>query len=332
MKNRITEILNIEKPIIQGPLLWLTDAKLVAAVSNAGGMGMLGFNAGQTTVTKSIDETIERMRQQIKETRKLTDKPFGLNFGPTGTDNDPFSEPMLKLMIEEKIPAVTYVGPIVPELFKKLKDNNIKIIYRYGTPNIENTREAEKNGADIIVATGFDEGGTVPEKVIGTFSIVPMIVDAVDHTPVMAAGGITDERTAEAAFALGAEGVYAGTAFLASEESRMADNIKQQLPGLNAEDMLMYRDVPAYYRSIPGELPNKLVEMDKAGKSGEEIFDASNRYDGMRLGMLVGDLSQGFASFGLGISNIHAIEPVQVIVDRLNAGIEEAEKSYKEFV
>ncbi|MFD1472099.1 NAD(P)H-dependent flavin oxidoreductase [Companilactobacillus mishanensis] len=332
MKNRITEILNIEKPIIQGPLLWLTDAKLVAAVSNAGGMGMLGFNAGQTTVTKSIDETIERMRQQIKETRKLTDKPFGLNFGPTGTDNDPFSEPMLKLMIEEKIPAVTYVGPIVPELFKKLKDNNIKIIYRYGTPNIENTKEAEKNGADIIVATGFDEGGTVPEKVIGTFSIVPMIVDAVDHTPVMAAGGITDERTAEAAFALGAEGVYAGTAFLASEESRMADNIKQQLPGLNAEDMLMYRDVPAYYRSIPGELPNKLVEMDKAGKSGEEIFDASNRYDGMRLGMLVGDLSQGFASFGLGISNIHAIEPVQVIVDRLNAGIEEAEKSYKEFV
>ncbi|MQS53178.1 NAD(P)H-dependent flavin oxidoreductase [Companilactobacillus mishanensis] len=332
MKNRITEILNIEKPIIQGPLLWLTDAKLVAAVSNAGGMGMLGFNAGQTTVTKSIDETIERMRQQIKETRKLTDKPFGLNFGPTGTDNDPFSEPMLKLMIEEKIPAVTYVGPIVPELFKKLKDNYIKIIYRYGTPNIENTKEAEKNGADIIVATGFDEGGTVPEKVIGTFSIVPMIVDAVDHTPVMAAGGITDERTAEAAFALGAEGVYVGTAFLASEESRMADNIKQQLPGLNAEDMLMYRDVPAYYRSIPGELPNKLVEMDKAGKSGEEIFDASNRYDGMRLGMLVGDLSQGFASFGLGISNIHAIEPVQVIVDRLNAGIEEAEKSYKEFV
>ncbi|WP_057765445.1 NAD(P)H-dependent flavin oxidoreductase [Companilactobacillus tucceti] len=332
MGNRITEILNIEKPIIQGPLLWLTDAKLVAAVSNAGGMGMLGFNAGQTAVTKSIDETIERMRQEIEKTKKLTDKPFGINFGPTGTDNDPFSEPMLKLIIEEKIPAVTYVGPIVPELFKKLKDNNIKIIYRYITPTIENAKEAEKNGADIIVATGFDEGGTVPERVIGTFSIVPMIVDAVDHTPVMAAGGITDERTAKAAFALGAEGVYVGTAFLASEESRMADNIKRQMPDINAEDVLMYRSVPAYYRSIPGELPNKLVEMDKAGKSNEDIFNASNRYEGMRLGMLEGDLSKGYASFGLGISNIHAIESVKTIVDRLNEGIEEAERSDKELI
>lgn len=322
MTNRICDILGIEKPIIQGPLLWLTDAKLVAAVSNAGGLGMLGFNAGQTTGTKSLDETIDRMRTEIHKTKALTDKPFGLNFGPTGDPKtDTFTRPTLELIYAEKIPVVAYVGPIVPALFKELHEHGVKIVYRYITPSVENAQEAEANGADVIVATGFDEGGTVPERTVGTLSIVPLLVDAVDHTPIMAAGGITDARTAKAAFALGAEGVYCGTAFLMSQESRMAENIKQQGVTTNADDMLMYRSEPAYYRSLPGELPNHLMEMNQAGASGQEIFKASNAYDGMRQGMLVGDLSKGYASFGLGISNIHSIDAVQTIVDRISAGI-----------
>ncbi|AYM01901.1 NAD(P)H-dependent flavin oxidoreductase [Levilactobacillus yiduensis] len=321
MTNRICDILGIEKPIIQGPLLWLTDAKLVAAVSNAGGLGMLGFNAGQTEPTKSVTETMDRMRREIRKTKALTTKPFGLNFGPTEDwRNDAFTEPTLQLLIDEHIPVVSYVGPVIPELFTKLHENDIKIVYRYITPTIENAREAEANGADIIVATGFDEGGTVPERTIGTLSIVPMIADAVD-VPVMAAGGITDARTAKAVMDLGAEGVYCGTAFLASEESRLADNIKRAMLTANAEDLLMYRTLPAFYRSLPGEVPNHLVELDQQGATKEAIFTAGNRYDGMRQGMLFGDLSKGFASFGLGISNIHAIEPVQTIVDRLAEGV-----------
>lgn len=322
MTNRICEILGIEKPIIQGPLLWLTDAKLVAAVSNAGGLGVLGFNAGQTTVTKSIDETIQRMRDEIHKTRALTDKPFGLNFGPTGDPaTDVFTRPTLDLIYEEQIPVVAYVGPVIPELFKELHAHGVKIVYRYITPSRENAKLAEDSGADVIVATGFDEGGTVPERPVGTLSIVPLLVDAVDHTPIMAAGGITDARTAKAVLDLGAEGFYCGTAFLASEESRMAENIKQQAVTTNADDMLTYRALPAFYRSIPGELPNHLMEMSQTSASNQEIFAAANGYEGLREGMLVGDLSKGYASFGLGISNIHAIEPVQKIVDRICAVI-----------
>jgi enoyl-[acyl-carrier protein] reductase II len=324
MTNRIAETLGIQFPIIQAPMLWLTDAKLVAAVSNAGGLGVLGINAGQNSVTRSIDETIARMREQIKAVKALTDRPFGLSFSPTGQPDDPFAEPMFNLMIEEQVPVavITSMGPVVDNYFKRLHDHQIKIVYRNLTPTVENTRATEAAGADVIVATGFDEGGTIPEKVIGTFAAVPMIADAVQHnTPIMAAGGITDARTAKAAFALGAEGLYVGTAFLMAQESPMAENIKQQVLAANADDLLLYRTQPAYYRSLPGELPNKLAAMDQAGATKDKIAQTSKNSEGMRQGMLFGDLTQGFASFGLGISQIHAIEPAAAIVKRLAAGI-----------
>ena len=176
----------------------------------------------------------------------------------------------------------------------------------------------------MIAATGFDEGGTLPVQAVGTFSIVPMLADAAEgKVPIVACGGIADERTAKAAFVLGAEGLLVGTAFLLSEESLVADNIKNAVVNLNAEDMMMYRVLPAFYRTIPGELPNKLVEMSKNGASEAEIFEAQNKHLGIRNGMLFGDLSNGFASFGLGISMIHKIEPVSVIANRLTDGIRE---------
>jgi len=101
----------------------------------------------------------------------------------------------------------------------------------------------------------------------------------------------------------------------------MAENIKQHAVTSNADDMLKNRSEPAYYRSLPGELPNHLLEMNRAGATGQEIFKASHAYEGMREGMLVGNLSKGYASFGLGISNIHTIDTVQTIVDRICAGI-----------
>lgn len=318
MPNRVTEILGIEKPIIQGPLLWLTDAKLVAAVSNAGGLGTLGFNAGQTTVTRDVDETVERMRREIRKVRDLTDKPFGLNFSGSEDQSDPFAKPMFDLMVEEQVPVAVIAGNVAPTWFKAFHEHHIKVVYRALTPTVENTKQAEAAGADIIVATGFDEGGTIPEKVIGTFSIVPMIVDAAEHVPVMAAGGITDARTAKAAYALGAEGLYIGTAFLLSEESRLADNVKQQAIASNADDLLLYRDQPAYYRSLPGQMAGQLLEMSNAGASEDKIYEAHHGYQAMHDGMLMGDLDAGIASFGLGISQINKIEPVADIMDRLN--------------
>lgn len=319
MKNRICEILGIEKPVVQGPMVWLTDAKLVAAVSSAGGLGSLGPNAGQTTVTRDPVETAERMRAEIRKVRELTDKPFSVNILPPYDEKaeDVFTPPMLKVIYEERITVVTYVGGIREALFRELKEHDIKIIFRSLNPDPEEAKEAERCGADIIVATGFDEGGTLPDMTLGTFSIVPLIVDAVDHVPVMAAGGISNSRAFNAVMALGAEGAYCGTAFLMSKESRMAENVKQAVLKANAKDLLLFRTIPAYYRSLPGALANKLVEMDKAGATNEELGKTMGGFANLRKGMLDGDMEKGYVSVGNGISDIHEIKSAKDIIDEM---------------
>ena len=316
MKNRICNILGIEKPVIQGPMVWLTDAKLAAAVSNAGGLGSLGPNAGQTSVTRDPGETAERMRAEIRKVRELTDRPFSVNVLPMSNGVDVFTPPMLKVIFEEKVPVVTYVGDVKKELFGEIKSHGITIVYRSLNPSPAEAAFAEECGADIVVATGFDEGGTLPNMTLGTFSIVPLIVDAVKSVPVMAAGGIYDRRSFNAALALGAEGVYCGTAFLMSEESRMAANVKEAVLKANAKDLLLFRTIPAYYRSLPGALANKLVEMDRAGATNEELGKAMGGFANLRKGMLEGDMEGGYVSVGHAISFIHEIKSsAQIIAD-----------------
>jgi enoyl-[acyl-carrier protein] reductase II len=322
MKNRICEILEIEKPVVQGPLNWLTNARYVAAVSNAGGLGVLGFNAGLKESASTVEDTVMAMRREIRAVKALTRHPFGINVAPTSDDpaKDRFTGPVLDLMAAEDVPVAVMVGDFWPGWTAKFRARGIKTVFRDGNPSAESTRRAIDGGAQIVVATGFDEGGTLPVKAIGTFSIVPLVVDAAEgRVPVMAAGGIVDERTARAAFALGAEGLYVGTAFMMAEESPLANNIKQAAVKADALDLLMYRTVPAWYRSLPGALPMELVRMSRAGATEEEIYKAQHAYIGMRDGMLFGDLAKGYASFGLGITQIHAIEPVKAVMDRLTA-------------
>jgi NAD(P)H-dependent flavin oxidoreductase YrpB (nitropropane dioxygenase family) len=314
MNNRICEILNIEKPIIQAPMSWITNAEFVAAVSNAGGLGFLGPNAGQVDITRtrSPEITAERMRTEIQKTKSLTNKPFGVPLIVSYDLN--YTWPILETVIEEKVPVVLVNDVLDERIFKPLKENNIKIVYRPLTPTIENAKAAEEFGIDVYVATGFDEGGTVPERVIGTFSIVPMIVDAI-NTPVMAAGGIGDVRGVRAAFALGAEGVFAGSVFIPTKENPAAENVKQMIEDATAEDLLMFRTLPAYYRSLPTKLANKLLEMDKQGVSREEI--AKMMGNGMRIGMLEGNTDDGYISVGTGITPIKEIRTVKEVIDAL---------------
>ncbi|MDU5688088.1 MAG: nitronate monooxygenase [Kluyvera cryocrescens] len=322
--NRICQILGIEKPVIQGPLSWLTDARLVAAVSNAGGLGVLGPNAGLTaeTAVSTPEATAEKMREEIRKTKKLTEKPFGVNLIPT-PENDIWTPPILKVIKEEGVHAVVYTGygdgAIIPALFDELKAAGIIIIYRDINPTPANTHEAERAGADIIVATGFDEGGTLPGNVLGTFSIVPMIADAVVNVPILAAGGIVDKRTARAAQALGAEGVFAGSVFISTEESRVPQSIKEKIVAANGLDLNLFRTLPDFYRSLPGKLTSKLVAMDKAGASKEEIGGAMGGLRGLRLGMLEGNTDEGYISLGTGIGGITAITSVAEVVEQLTA-------------
>lgn len=323
INNRVTEVLGIEKPIVQGPMFWLTSGKFVGAISKAGALGVLGFNAGQIESAKTVEDSIENMRKEIEIARSITSNPIGMNVSPSSDEMGSFSEPMLKLMVETGIEVAVMVGDFSEKWTQRYHEHGIKVIFRPHTPTVENVEEAINGGADVIVATGFDEGGTVPDKVIGTFSIIPLIVDVVNgRVPVLGAGGISDERTAKAAFALGADGLYVGSAFLMAEESNMAQNIKEQVLDLDATDLLMYRDYSSYYRSIPGELPNHLQEMSDNGATKQEIFDKHNGYTGMRDGMIFGDLTKGYASFGLGISFMNTVEPVEAIVNRLMRGIE----------
>ncbi|MUK58276.1 nitronate monooxygenase, partial [Pseudomonas aeruginosa] len=255
MENRVSKILNIEKPIIQGPMNGLTNANFVASVSEAGGLGILGPNAGEARITNSPFETAEKMRLEVKKVKKLTSKPFASTI--MVSEDLSYTSYLIDMLIEENISAVLINGILDQTIFNKLKENNIKIIFRPLTPTIENAIKSEELGADVFVATGFDEGCTVPEKIIGTFSIIPMIADAI-KIPGIAAGGIGDVRGVRAAFCLGAEGVFVGSVLIPTFENPAAENVKQYIVDSNAEDLILFRTIPSYYRSLPGKLAREL--------------------------------------------------------------------------
>lgn len=321
MNNRVAEILGIEKPILQGPMSWITNAEFVAAVSNAGGLGILGPNAGQTTITTSPEETAERMRREIRKTKELTDKPFGTTLI---TDADmKFTWPILEVVIEEGVQVILLngvEGTLTEKIITPLKEAGIKIVYRPLTPTIEDAKTAQAMGVDVYVATGFDEGGTLPTSIIGTFTITPIIVDVLD-IPVIAAGGIGDARGVASAFELGAEGVFLGSRFIPTVENPAAQSVKQRIVDSSAADLLLYRTLPAYYRSLPTPFAEKLVAMDNQGASREEIARVGGSSSVIRIGMLEGIGEGGIITVGTGITPITKIQTVQEVVDELAAGI-----------
>jgi enoyl-[acyl-carrier protein] reductase II len=223
----------------------------------------------------------------------------------------------LKVVYEEKVPVAVVIdfGPDAAEdIITELKAHGLTVVFRHISISPDLARKAEKIGADIIVATGMDEGGTLPSHNIGTFSIVPLIVDSV-KIPVMAAGGITDKRTFNAAFALGAEGVFCGTLFLAAEEARTAQNVKEMILKANATDIDFFRTTPYYYRSIPTPLSQRLVKLDNELKTREEIANEMHPMRNMKFGMLDGKVDVGYVSVGLGVSMIHSIRSCKEIID-----------------
>ena len=277
-------------------------------------------HAGQNSLPKDDVEKAERMRKEIQKVKELTSKPFGINIFHSGQNPDVQVELMLKVVYEEKVPVAVVVHDgqeIAEDIIKELKAHDVTVVYRQISITPDIARKAEKAGADIIVATGMDEGGTLPGHNIGTFSIVPLIVDSV-KIPVMAAGGITDRRTFNAAFALGAEGVYCGTLFLSSTEARTSPNVKEMILKTNATDMDFFRTIPYYYRSIPTPLSQKLVQMDKELKTREEISNAMHPMRNMKFGMLDGQIDVGYVSVGLGVSMIHSIRACKEIIDDIS--------------
>lgn len=198
MKNRVCEILNIQYPVIQGPMPWITSSELVAAVSNAGGLGVLGTSADYTEIIKGIPENVEAMLKTIRKTRELTDKPFGINVFPADADPYGFSKAMIALAKEEGVKILVVAGNVSPDEIKQWKEDGFIVIMREANPTVRGAQMAEEAGADIIVATGCDEGGCMPYLSTGTTAITALLADAV-KIPVLAAGGIVNAKLAKAA-------------------------------------------------------------------------------------------------------------------------------------
>ena len=314
MQNRITQILNIKHPIVQAPMSWLTDAHLVASVAEAGGLGFLAPHAGQTTNPTSNEEVLDRMRNEIRKVKALTDKPFGVPF--ILSYDFSLIPHMVELMIAERVPVVLDNGLLDPAIYAKFKQAGIKIICRLPNPNLTDALKAQKLGADILVLTGFDEGGTLPMKEVGSFNVLAEFVGKVD-LPIVLAGGIADKRSVQASILLGAEGVWIGTAFIATKECRASEKVKQWIVGATANDLLLFRTEPYYYRSLPTTLAKQCFEMSESGASRADIAKLMNAGTGMRLGMLEGDFDSGYVSVGNGISQINKIKSVKELIDEL---------------
>jgi len=225
MVTRITKLLEIDYPIISAAMAWVTNAEMVAAISNAGGLGTLGPNAGVSTLTKDVAMTGERLRNEIKKTRLLTDRPFAVNFaiGRVGLDKA-YSERCVEVGIEEQVP-VAIVSQGSPEIYtERLKRAGMKVFHVCST--LEHAKKAESSGVDAIIASGTEGGGHSGFEQNTTFCFVPAVAGLV-KIPIIAGGGVATGHQLLAALALGAEGVYVGTRFIATKECPAHENYKQ---------------------------------------------------------------------------------------------------------
>ena len=306
---KVIKILGTKYPLIQAPMNWLTNAELVAAVSNSGGLGILGPNAGQREAY-SPEVTYQKFREEIQKTKSITDKNFGINIL---LPINPFSEALLNAAIDEGVKYFATVGDADSIVFKKIKENNGVILHRPLNPNSENMREAESLGVDLLVATGYDEGGVIPSQQIGTFSIVPAMVDSVS-IPVLAAGGINDKRGVKAAFALGASGVYIGTRFLLTKESPMSNKVKEQILKSKNQDVLL---VAKQQRSLNTKIAVMLESKYEDLATSNENMEIIRENGGIRSGMLEGDLENGIISLNTSIEIIKNIPSVKDLIEEL---------------
>lgn len=306
---KVIKILGTKYPLIQAPMNWLTNAELVAAVSNSGGLGILGPNAGQREAY-SPEVTYQKFREEIQKTKSITDKNFGINIL---LPINPFSEALLNAAIDEGVKYFATVGDADSIVFKKIKENNGVIIHRPLNPNSENMREAESLGVDLLVVTGYDEGGVIPSQQIGTFSIVPAMVDSVS-IPVLVAGGINDKRGVKAAFALGASGVYIGTRFLLTKESPMSNKVKEQILKSKNQDVLL---VAKQQRSLNTKIAVMLESKYEDLATSNENMEIIRENGGIRSGMLEGDLENGIISLNTSIEIIKNIPSVKDLIEEL---------------
>lgn len=297
LKTRITELLNIEYPIFQGGMAWVSTYTLAAAVSNSGGLGIIAAGGADG----------EYVRNQIRKVRELTNKPFGVNVMLLS----PFADDVIKVIIEEKVPVVTTGAGSPGKYIKDLKEIGTKIFPV--VPSVALAKKMERDGVDGVIAEGTESGGHVGE--LTTMSLVPQVVDSV-NIPVIAAGGIADGRGMLAAFALGAVGVQIGTRFVCSDECHVHENYKKAIIDAKDRDAVVTgRLLGAPVRSLKNKLTREFEKLEEQKASREEFEIFGN--GALRRAVLEGDTKLGSVMAGQIAGMICDVKPCDAIIKDL---------------
>lgn len=299
MKTRVTELLGISFPVIQGGMAWVAEHHLAAAVSEAGGLGLIG----------GANAPGEVVRQEIREAKKLTDKPFGVNVMLMS----PHAEDVAKVVVEEGIQVVT-TGAGNPEKYMEMwKSAGIKVIPVVASVAL--ARRMEKYGADAVVAEGYESGGHIGEQT--TMTLVPQVADAVS-IPVIAAGGIGDGRGIAASFMLGAEAVQIGTRFVVSKEAVVHENYKQRI--IKAKDIdtaVTGRSHGHPVRCLRNKMTREYVKLEQEGKNFEELEYLT--LGTLRKAVQEGDVDLGTVMAGQIAGMISKEQSCKEIIDEMMA-------------
>ena len=274
----ICKVLGIKYPIIQGAMAWISDADLVAAVSNAGGLGVLA--------TGHLDG--EGCRQEIRRLKEMTDKPYAVNVMLLS----PFVEQIVEVICEEKVPIVTTGAGSPGKYMKKFKEAGVKVIPV--VPSVAMAKMMVKDGVDALIAEGTESGGHVGKTT--TMALVPQVVDAVD-VPVIAAGGIADGRGIAAAYMLGASGVQIGTRFLVAKECNVHPNYKAKISKAKDIDTTTTGNSTGHpVRVIKNKMARAYEALEKKNASAEELEELGR--GALKKAVVDGDVDNGSVMSG----------------------------------
>ena len=311
-ENAVCKMLGLKYPIFQGGMAWLGTAELASAVSEAGGLGIIGAGHMPPDV----------LREEIEKVKKATKKPFGVNIMLMS----PFVKEVMQLMVDERVPVVTTGAGNPGEYIPALKEIGTKVIPVVASVAL--AKRLVRTGVDAIIAEGMESGGHIGE--LTTMALVPQVVDAVD-VPVIAAGGIGDSRGVCAAFALGAQAVQMGTRFVMSEECIAHENYKNLV--LKARDrstVITGRTTGHPARVLQNKLTRIYLEREAAGASPEELEKLG--LGTLRMAAREGDVEMGSVMIGQVSGMMNDIKPVRVILEDLVKGVAAAaENVHKNF-
>lgn len=305
LKTRLTELLGIKYPIIVAPMQWLSRAELVSAASNAGGLGI---------ITSLTFPTAKDLREEIKKTRSMTDKPFGVNVTLMPTARPVNYEEYFTAALEEGVRIIETSGRSPEPYMKLLKDAKATVMHR--ATRTRDIKTAERVGVDAVTIIGFEGAGRVGQEDVTTFVHIPIAADSV-KIPVIAAGGIADARGLVAALALGADGVLMGTRFVASKECYLHPKLKEWMLQLSeADTMLIERSLRNTARVVRTDYCQKIAEMEQKGATLEELLPFIS---GLRQkeAYVSGDENSCTIAMGQSVGLVHDIQSVKEIMDGL---------------